>query len=68
MVTFISNIAHKVNTLCKEFIHGIITNIDNGNGNFTKKNRKDLEKIQNFQQTDSGSEKDITVKSPEKEK
>ena len=45
LVTFISNIAHNMNTLCKEFIHGIITNIDNGNGNFTKKIVKIWKKI-----------------------
>ena len=48
LVTFISKLCHKVNTLAKEFIDDIIKNLSNDD-NFTKKKFKDSEKLQNRQ-------------------
>ena len=67
LVSFISKLSHKVNTLAKEFIDDIIKGLSKDD-NFTKKNRKDLEKLQTYQQTDTLDEETVTVKSPDKEK
>ena len=63
LVTFVSKLAHKVNTLTKEYVDGIITNIRK-NDNFPKKNLKDLEKLQSFHDKNSDREE---IKSLKKE-
>ena len=67
LITFISKLSHKVDTLAKEFIDDIIKNLSK-NDNFTKKNRKDLEKLQNLQKTPTLDEEAVPVKPPDEEK